>query len=161
MPKEIINANTLVLLALQMLSSKDKPNWLKEFGPVYDPDLFARGEAVCLQARIDCENGDVITIEVADNENMLHVTFTPVQKETDPSKIIKGYFAYTINPWPDAATEANVGSYVSKIIHAVNDIVAKYEDGAFEVMCALGFGIGPNGDDPSLNWCKDAEFLIM
>lgn len=161
MSKEIINANALVLFALQMLSSKAKPNWLKEFGPVYDPDLFARGEAVCLQARIDCENGDVITIEVDDNENMLHVTFIPVQKETDPSKIIKGYFAYTINPWPDAATEANVGSYVSKIIHAVNDIVAKYEDGAFEVMCALGFGIGPNGDDPSLNWCKDAEFLIM
>ena len=154
MSKEIINANALVLFALQMLSSKDKPNWLKEFGPVYDPDLFARGEAVCLRAHIDCENGDVITIEVDDNENMLHVTFIPVQKETDPSKIIKGYFAYTINPWPDAKTEANVGAYVSKIIHAVNDIAAKYEDGAFEVMCALGVGIGPN-------WCKDAEFLIM
>lgn len=149
MSKEIINANALVLFALQMLSSKAKPNWLKEFGPVYDPDLFAKGEAVCVQARIDCENGDVITIEVNDNENMLHVTFIPVQKETDLSKIIKGYFAYTINPWPDAKTEANVSSYVSKIIHAVNNIAAKYEDGAFEVMCALGFGIGP-----------DAEFLI-
>lgn len=129
MSKEIINANALVLLALQMLSSKDKPNWLKEFGPVYDPDLFAKGEAVCVQTRIDCENGDTIIIEVDDNEHVLHVTFIPAQKETDPCKMIKEYIAYTIKPWPDAVTEANVGAYIAKIMHAVDDIVAKYEDG--------------------------------
>ena len=86
MSKEIINANALVLFALQMLSSKDKPNWLKEFGPVYDPDLFARGEAVCLQARIDCENGDVITIEVDDNENMFYHPNVVGYKINNPNK---------------------------------------------------------------------------
>lgn len=150
------NCNLLIVWLLQLYSAKSKLDSVKNYYPVCDSNCN------CEKAVIDYVNGDKITFVVSDEENNVQVTFIPNalnQTKSSNSPII-GKYVYSIDKWPGLGSKSKIAAYIARLLYITKDVLAKYDDGTLDVMCALSNGIGPHGDDPGLDWCKGATFEL-
>lgn len=150
------NCNLLIVWLLQLNLAESKPANIKNYYPVCDSNGH------CEKAVIDYVNGDQITFVVSDEGNV-QVTFVPNapnQAKIRPDNPMIGKCTYPIDTWPGIGSGSKIAAYIARLHHIMKDVLTKHDDGTLDVMCALSNGIGPHGDDPGLDWCKDATFEL-